>query len=53
MLCITIPLSCRLKRSELLKELEQSQKDHPEDLDVFTGIGGKEARVGIVEKALG
>lgn len=52
-LCITIPLSCRLKRSELLKELEQSQKDHPEDLDVFTGIGGKEARVGIVEKALG
>jgi ParB-like chromosome segregation protein Spo0J len=51
-LSITLPASCKLKRSELIKALQQSEQDHPEDLEVFTGIGGKEVRITIVEKAI-
>jgi hypothetical protein len=51
-LSLVIPISCRIKRSELIKQLQQSEQDHPEDLEVFTGIGGKEVRITIVEKAI-
>lgn len=51
-LCITIPAGCRMKRSELIDVLAQSAKDHPEDMEVFTGIGGKDVRVCVVDKAI-